>query len=151
MLLYTDINAHIFNTDELRIGFTLSFLTKKEAAQWRESWVRRNQTAGAIVYPTWAAFLTELQNAFQPIDMVGDAMHKLEALRQGGKTAEELNTEWDLLVRQASIDTAGDTTLVKAYQKVLNQPLLEKILDGDNVPTTIRGWKDKAVQLDNNY
>ncbi len=39
VLLYTGINAHIFNTDELRIGFALSFLTKKEAAQWRESWV----------------------------------------------------------------------------------------------------------------
>jgi hypothetical protein len=37
------------------------------------------------------------------------------------------------------------------YQKILNRPLLEKILDGDNVPTTIQGWKDKAVQLDNNY
>ncbi len=120
VLLYTGINAHIFNTDKLQIGFTLSFLTEKEAAQWRESWVRRNQTAGAIVYPTWAIFLAELQNAFQPIDMVGDAMHKLEALRQGGKTAEELNTEWDLLVGQAAISTAGDTTLVKAYQKVLN-------------------------------
>ena len=78
-------------------------------------------------------------------------MHKLEILRQGGKTAEELNTEWDLLVGQAGIGTAGDTTLVKAYQKVLNRPLLEKILDRDTVPTTIQSWKDKAVQLDNNY
>ena len=78
-------------------------------------------------------------------------MHKLEILRQGGKTAEELNTEWDLLVGQAGIDTAGDITPVKAYQKVLNRPLLEKILDGDTVPTTIQGWKDKAIQLDNNY
>ncbi len=78
-------------------------------------------------------------------------MHKLETLRQGGKTAEKLNTEWDLLVRQAGIGTAGDTTLVKAYQKVLNRPLLEKILNRDAVPTTIQGWKDKAVQLDNNY
>ncbi len=57
---------------------------------------------------------------FRPIDQIGDAMHKLETLRQGEKTAEELNTEWDLLVGQAGIDTAGDTTLVKAYQKVLN-------------------------------
>ncbi len=33
VLVYTSINAHIFNTDELRIGFTLFFLTEKEAAQ----------------------------------------------------------------------------------------------------------------------
>ncbi len=151
MLLYISINAHIFNTDELKIGFTLSFLTKKEAAQWRKSWVRRNQAAGAIFYPTWAIFVTKLRTAFEPIDQIGDAMHKLKALRQGAKTAEELNTEWDLLVGQANIGTNSVATLIKAYQKVLNRPLLEKILDGETVPTTINAWKLKAVQLDNNY
>ena len=64
-------------------------------------------------------------------------MHKLETLRQGGKTAEELNTEWDLLVGQAAIGTDSAATLIKAYQKVLNRPLLENILDGEMVPTTI--------------
>ena len=106
--------------NELKIGFTLSFLTEKEAAQWHEAWVRRNHVAGTINYPTWAIFEQELMNAFQPIDLVGDVMHKLEMLRQRARTAEELNTEWDLLVGQAGIGTAGDTTLVKAYQKVLN-------------------------------
>ncbi len=133
VLLYTGLNTHIFNTNKLKIGFTLSFLTEKEAAQWREAWVRRNQTAGAIIYPTWAVFEAELSAALQPINQVGDAMHKLETLRLEGKTTEELNTEWDLLVGQAGISTAGDTTLVKAYQKVLNRPLLKKILDGDAV------------------
>ncbi len=78
-------------------------------------------------------------------------MHQLETLWQGAKTAEELNTEWDLLVGQANIGTDNAATLIKAYQKVLNQPLLEKILDGETVPITIDGWKTKAVQLDNNY
>ena len=39
ILLYTGLNGHIFNTNELKIGFTLSFLTEKKAAQWREAWV----------------------------------------------------------------------------------------------------------------
>ncbi len=120
MLLYTSINAHIFSTDELKIRFTLSFLTEKEAAQWHKSWVRKNQAASVIVYPTWAVFVTELRKAFELIDQVGEAMHKIEALRQGTKTAEEVNTEWDLLVGQAGIDGAGDTTLIKMYQKFLN-------------------------------
>jgi hypothetical protein len=46
---------------------------------------------------------------------------------------------------------AGDVTLINLYQKMLNRPLLEKILDGENVPRTIQGWLDKAVQMDNNY
>jgi hypothetical protein len=46
---------------------------------------------------------------------------------------------------------AGDVILINLYQKTLNRPLLEKILDGENVPKMIQGWLDKAVQMDNNY
>jgi hypothetical protein len=55
------------------------------------------------------------------------------------------------LARQADIMGAGDVTLINFYQKTLNRPLLEKILDGENVPNTIQGWLDRAVQMDNNY
>jgi len=128
-------------------------LTEKEAAQWREAWVCRNTdaTTGDIDYPKWNIFITELIHDFNPIDEVGDAMHTLQTLQQGSKTAEDVSVEWGLLVGRAGIAGAGDKTLINLYQKILNRPLLEKILDSDNVPTTIQRWKDKAVQLDNNY
>ena len=91
----------------------------------------------------------ELSNDFNPIDEVGRAMHALQTLWQGSKSAEAISVEW--LVSQAGIRNSGDTTLINLYQKILNWPLLEKILDSDNVPMTIQGWKDRAVQLDNNY
>ena len=121
--------------------------------QWREAWVGRNTdaTTGDINYPQWNIFITELIHNFNPIDEVGNAMHALQTLQQGWKTAEDMSVEWGLLVGRARIAGAGDTTLINLYQKILNQPLLEKILDSDNIPTTIQGWKDKAVQLDNNY
>ncbi len=120
MLLYTSLNTHIFNTNELKIGFTLSFLNEKEAAQWHESWVQRNNAAGAITYLIWAVFEAELSAAFQLIDLVGDAMNKLETLRQGGKTAEELNTEWDLLVRQAAI--GADSAAIRPSKSPMATP-----------------------------
>jgi hypothetical protein len=152
-LLYLSVNRHIFQTDEQKIAFVLSYLAEKEAAQWRDSWVGRktDATTGDINYPTWAVFIAELLHDFSPIDEIGDAMHALQTLRQGSKTAEDVSVEWALLVTKAGIANAGDTTLINLYQKILNRPLLEKILDGDNVPTTVQGWKDKAVQLDNNY
>jgi len=153
VLLYLSINNHIFQTDEQKIAFVLSHLAEKEAAQWREAWVRRNTDAmmNNIVYPTWGVFITELANDFNPIDEVGDTMHALQTLRQGSKSAEDISVDWSLLVSRTGIGNAGDTTLINLYQKILNRPLLEKILDSNNVPTTIQGWKDKAVQLDNNY
>jgi hypothetical protein len=99
VLLYIGINQHIFVTDEQKVGFTLSYMTEKEASLWRDAWIRQNQVAGTIVYPTWAVFLTEVNAAFKPIDDIGETMHLMQQLRQGAKTAEELNTEWTLLAR----------------------------------------------------
>jgi len=78
-------------------------------------------------------------------------MHKLRALKQGSKSAEELITEFNLLCGQAGILGSGDTTLISLFQPALNKPLLEKILDSETIPTTIQGWRNKTIQLDNNY
>ena len=78
-------------------------------------------------------------------------MHKLQALKQGSKSAEELITEFNLLCRQGGILGSGDTTLISLFQPAFNKPLLEKILDSEMIPVTIQGWKNKAIQLDNNY
>jgi hypothetical protein len=104
-LLYLSVNRHIFQTDEQKIAFTLSYLAEKEAAQWRDSWVGRSTdaTTGDIVYPTWAVFIAELVHDFSPVDEVGDAMHALQTLRQGSKTAEDVSVEWALLVTKARI------------------------------------------------
>jgi hypothetical protein len=151
VLLYIGINNHIFANNDQKVGFTLSYMTEKEAVLWQDAWIRQNQVGGTLVYPTWATFLAEINAAFKPFDDIGEAMHLMQQLRQGAKTAEELNTEWTLLARRAEIMNAGDVTLINLYQKTLNWPLLEKILDGENVPSTIQGWLDKAIQMDNNY
>ena len=82
VLLYLGLNQHIFQTNKQKIGFVLSYLAEKKAAQWREDWVTRNMdaTTNTITYPTWAVFLMELSSAFNLIDEVGDAMHTLQTL-----------------------------------------------------------------------
>ena len=87
----------------------------------------------------------ELNTAFQLVDAVGDAMHKLQTLKQGTKSAEELVTKFNLFCSQAGITQSGDITLINLFQLALNKPLLEKILDGETVPITINGWKTKTI------
>jgi hypothetical protein len=149
--LYLGINRHIYHNDEKKIGFVLSYLNDKEAAQWREAWIERNTRTGLVYFPLFEDFIDELNAAFEPVDAVGDAMHKLPTQKQGARSAEELVTEFNLFCSQAGITQSGDTTLINLFQPALNKPLLEKILDGETVPTTIAGWKMKAIQLDNNY
>jgi hypothetical protein len=105
--------------------------------QWREAWIKNNTRAGTLWFPSWSDFFDEVNAAFNPVDAVGDAMHKLRTLKQGSRTAEELITEFDLLCGQAGITRSGDTTLINLFQPVLNKPLLEKILNSEIVPREI--------------
>jgi hypothetical protein len=131
------INRHIYVNDEKKIGFVLSYLNDKEAAQWREAWIKIQTRHGQIWFPTFINFLIKLNAAFQPVDAVGDAMHKLRTLKQGTRSAEELVTEFNLFCSQAGITQSGDVTLINLFQPALNKPLLEKILDGETVLTTL--------------
>jgi len=77
IVLYLGVNRHIYDDDEAKIGFTLSYMAEKEAAQWHESWIENHTQGGMVWFPTFNDFLAELDRAFSPIDSVGDAMHKL--------------------------------------------------------------------------
>jgi hypothetical protein len=75
-------------------------------------------------------------------------------LRQGKKTAKELNTEFLQIVRQAGMDrkTLSDHLhLIRYYRKALEPRLSCKILFSDDVPKTIDRWMEKAIQFNTNW
>jgi Zinc knuckle len=81
-------------------------------------------------------------------------VNRLETLRQGKKTAKELNTEFLQIVGQAGIDrkTPFDYLhLIGYYRKALEPRLSRKILFSDDVPKTMDGWMEKAIQFDMNW
>jgi hypothetical protein len=70
------------------------------------------------------------------------------------KTAEKLNTEFLQIVRQVGMDrkTPSDHPhLIGYYRKALEPRLSHKILFSNNVPKTIDGWMEKAIQFDTNW
>jgi hypothetical protein len=67
-------------------------------------------------------------------------VNRQETLRQGKKTAEELNTEFLQIVKQAGMDrkTLSDHLhLIGYYRKMLEPRLSHKIFFSNNVPKTI--------------
>jgi Zinc knuckle len=81
-------------------------------------------------------------------------VNRLETLRQGKKTAEELNMEFLQIVGQAGMDrkTPSDHLhLIGYYRKTLEPRLSHRILFSDNVPKTMDGWMEKAIQFDTNW
>jgi Zinc knuckle len=75
-------------------------------------------------------------------------------LRQGKKTAKKLNTEFLQIVGQAGMDrkTPSDHLhLIGYYRKMLEPRLSRRIFFSDDIPKTINGWMEKAIQFDMNW
>ena len=106
-LVYIDMNEEVYTTDKLKIGFVLSYINEKEAKDWQELYLKdlKDPATGKLVYPTFGAFLAKVRKAFQSADQVQDALCKLENLKQGKKTAEQVVTEFKQLIGQAGLTT----------------------------------------------
>jgi hypothetical protein len=146
----------IYNSDQLKIGFILSCMNNGKATNWKEYYLDtlEDPNTGMPSFPTLVMFLADIRKAFQAADWVRDTVNRLEMLRQGKKTAEELNTELLQIIGQAGIDrkTPSDHLhLIGYYRKTLEPRLSRRILFSDDVPKTINGWMEKAIQFDANW
>jgi hypothetical protein len=67
---------------------------------------------------------------------------------------EELNMEFLQIVGQVGIDRKIPSDylhLIEYYRKMLEHRLSRRILFSDDVPKTIDGWMEKAIQFDTNW
>jgi hypothetical protein len=81
-------------------------------------------------------------------------VNRLETLKQGKKTAEALNMEFLQIVGQSGIDRKtllDHLHLIRYYRKALEPRLSPKTLFSDDVPKTIDGWMEKAIQFSMNW
>ena len=153
--IYLQINRRIYETDEDKIAFILSYMNEQEALRWKQTYLRSIvNEEGNMEFPTIGEFVQLLGFYFKPANQVKDAIHQLNLLRQGKKTAEETVTEFRLLTSQAGYTAETPTDhlhLIEKLQKVLNTSLVKKIMLSDNPPTTIDDWAEKAITIDSTY
>ena len=130
-------------------------MNKKEALRWKQTFLRfimeRNEE---IIFPPFENFVKELLSYFQPTNTHQDAAHQLGLLKQGNKTAEEILTEFRLLIsltRYLATTTSDHLHLIEKLQSVLNPSFVKKVMLLDSPPTTINGWVQKAITVDSQY
>ena len=155
-LVYINMNKEVYTTDKLRIGFILSCMNEKEAKDWRELYLEsiKDPNTGKLMYPNFGIFLAEVCKAFQSTDCVQDAVHKLETLKQGKKTVEEIIMEFKQLMGEAGLESRSRSDhihLIGLFRKALNPQLSQQIMFGEVIPQTINDWFNKAIQFDTNY
>jgi hypothetical protein len=71
-LEYLDMNQGIYNSDQLKIGFILSYMNDGEAANWKEYYLDtlEDPNTGMPNFPTLVTFLVDIRKAFRAPDWV---------------------------------------------------------------------------------
>ena len=103
--IYLNINERIYNSNKLKVAFVLSLMNDKEAEKWKTHFINRITGPDLkINFPRFSDFLKIVEFDFKPTDVAGDAMNKLELLRQGGRPVEALITDFRNLCADAELE-----------------------------------------------
>jgi hypothetical protein len=159
--MYLNLNERLYDNDDKKITFVLSYFTKGEAAQWKSSFIaEKTNDNDEIKLGTWKAFNERLEADFREIDEKGDALFRLQNLEQQGRTAEDLASEFKILAYKAKLINSNKTTdsedignrlLQEYFRNALKPALLRRILDTDHPPTTLDALIAKAIFWDNQW
>ena len=104
--VYAHANQKDLPTDEAKTQFLLSYIDGGEADPWKEYFFNRyiNQLDGSFHWPTPNEVIASLRANFTKEDEVEESLRKLETLKQGSQTAEEVVNEFRILKARAKID-----------------------------------------------
>ncbi|KAI5117849.1 hypothetical protein M0805_001280 [Coniferiporia weirii] len=155
---YLRVNKHIYDTDELKINFVLSFMQTRTAGDWainRESLAsaynidsKGNKLSTIVGYGTWDDFVKDFKSTFITTDDTNEAQQALIKLKQTG-TADDFNNQFQSLATRSSI--TSPEALIALYQAGLTPALLKTIYNRDTMPATINDWYKAASRSDNIY
>ncbi|KAI5115919.1 hypothetical protein M0805_002840 [Coniferiporia weirii] len=155
---YLRVNKHIYDTNELKINFVLSFMQTRTAGDWainRESIAsaynvdsKGNKLTTIVGYSTWTDFVNDFKTIFITTDDTNEAQQALIRLKQMG-TADDFNNQFQSLATRSGI--TSPEALIALYQAGLTPALLKSIYNCDTMPTTINAWYQAASCSDNIY
>jgi len=145
--MYLSMNEDTYNTNQRQIIFALSFMKDGTAGPWKQSFWTQARESNNL--GTWAQFKKALKDSFSAPDKEGDAVTKMETETMSGKTADKHIKQFKIHAAESKV--TQDRPLIEWFMKGLNTPLLDRILNLENPPTTIQGWYTTASKMDNQW
>ena len=79
-MLYLTLNRAVYETDEKKIIFMLSYMTEGSARAWKEAFVRDVINTQTNDFGSLEQFTVNLKKAFEASDSEGDARAKLQLM-----------------------------------------------------------------------
>ena len=154
--MHLQANRAIYDNDEKKVIFVLSFMTEGDAATWREQWLddldakakAANKTE--MDFGTLAELIKLLEVDFAAYDAPGDALETMKNLRYNNKTSiEDHISKFRTLLTQNGMKES--ISVIDYFRQTLPINLQRKIMLLDNPPTTLDEWYKWTKQVDNTY
>ena len=144
---YLMMNAHIYDTDEKQIGFTLSYMTGGSALVFKENYIEGCVADGINFYITesFAEFVQKLKNVYEVGDIKATSMLHLANIRQVTRPLAEYVSQFLMLMKRAGIkDGAPMGTF---FGKGLATFLSDRILSLGVTPESVQDWIKAATAI----
>ncbi|KZT23931.1 hypothetical protein NEOLEDRAFT_1068535 [Neolentinus lepideus HHB14362 ss-1] len=145
--LYTMVNRAIYDTDEKKIVFALSFMKGGRAGPWAESFMLSKKDENrSMQLGEYKEFQAAIEGSFLEMDMAGSTITKLHYLKQT-KMADEYMQEFCIYASCSGLK--DDAALIEFFEDRLQLKLLNHIYGLKKMPTTIKEWYEITAPLDN--
>src|ERR1700678_1656297 len=147
--LYLTLNRAVYETDEKKIIFMLSYMTEGTARAWKEAFVRDIINSPTNDFGSLKQFTIDLKKAFEASDSEGDVRAKLRQLKQGKDSVDDYVAQFRILAGKAKM--TNDKALTKYFMEGINTGILQKIFARDKLPANITEWYEQASKHDSHY
>src|ERR1700678_2067975 len=136
--LYLTLNRAVYETDEKKIIFMLSYMMEGTAHAWKKAFVRDVINSAGNSFGSLKQFTVSLKKAFEASDSEGDATSKLRQLKQEKDLVDDYVAQFRILASKARM--TDDDVLTEYFMEGINTGILQKICAQEKSPTTITKW-----------
>jgi Retrotransposon gag protein len=151
VFVYLKVNRLIYDNDEKKISFILSYLADGDAAVWKQQFIQtkiKESVEAKTDEPSWGnykEFVEALKKMFQPYNELAEALEDMKKLRLGDGSITEHNLKFQLLVSQTGMEDSP--VLMDLYREMLPWGLQSPIIQSEHPPKTLEEWYTKATNF----
>jgi len=132
---------------EEQVQWVLSYVQGGSADVWKENVIEELES-GEVEYESVEEFLTSLRKEFGGGEEESVKVAELRRMEQGGKTIEEYVQEFKRTARGSGYE---GRPLVEEFKRGMNGGIRRKLMEMENLPTSIEQWYRRATALDRNW
>ena len=130
-----------------QVFWILSHMQGGSADIWKEN-VMEELEVGEIEYEMVEEFLTVLKKEFSGGEEELVKVAELRKMEQGGRTMEEFVQEFKRVARESGYKRRP---LMEEFKRGMNGGIRRKLMEVENLPTSIEQWYRRATALDRNW